>query len=100
MIRYEKMKEVSTQENGDENTWIEKWARCYWVAPSMCRIGGGDLRGDWQGNLLVRNTNKGAGQLFPFDGRRRFGADVVDHAVYAFHFIDDIAGDARQEFVR
>src|SRR5665213_1390791 len=38
----------------------------------------------------------GAWGLFPFDGGRRFAADVVYHPVDAAHFVDDAAADARQ----
>ena len=37
--------------------------------------------------------------LFPFDGARGFGGNVVDDAVDAVHLVDDAVGDAGQEIV-
>ena len=37
---------------------------------------------------------------FPLDRRRRLGADVVDDAVDAAHFVDDPVGDAAEHVVR
>lgn len=37
--------------------------------------------------------------LFPLDGGRGFGTDVVGHAVHAFDFVDDFIGHLGQEIV-
>lgn len=38
-------------------------------------------------------------RLFPFDGCRGFGADVVNHTVDAFDSVDDVVGDFGEELV-
>jgi hypothetical protein len=45
-------------------------------------------------NPIANRQSKTAS--LPFDRARRFGGDVVDDAVNAFHFIDDPIGDARE----
>ena len=39
------------------------------------------------------------GKLFPLDGGRWLGGDVVDYAVHAANLVDDLVADLRQEFV-
>ncbi len=39
------------------------------------------------------------GMLFPLDGRRRLGADVVNHPVDTPDLVDDAVGDACQEIL-
>ena len=38
-------------------------------------------------------------RLFPFNGSRWLGADVINHAVYATHFVDDVVGHLCHKFV-
>ena len=38
-------------------------------------------------------------KLLPFNGARRFGADVVDDSIDPMHFINDTVGEFPQEFV-
>ena len=46
------------------------------------------------GYALALNNN-----LFPFNSRRRFAGDVVDHPVHAGNFIDDSPGDCIEHMV-
>ncbi len=45
----------------------------------------------------VAGTNQA--RLFPLDSRRRFRADVVNNAVDALHFVDDVVRDFCKEVV-
>lgn len=38
--------------------------------------------------------------LLPLDGRGRLGRDIVHHAIYPLHLMDNLVGDRRQEVVR
>ncbi len=48
----------------------------------------------WLGNQRVTND-----LLFPFNGSRGFGADIIDDPINTFNFVDDTVGELAQQVV-